>query len=228
MRAGPHSDKMVAMSDQSVPPSDPQPDPQPVPPPPGGPAMPPPPPGVPAYGAPAVSVGAPPSNGLGTAALIMGILQFFCLGTIGSILAVVFGKIGMNKAARGEATNGGVAKAGFWLGIVGLILSVLGIILAIVLVVFGVAAVNDSIDESVNTRTGLSDGTYVMDVRNSIRINDRCSFSGDTVRSDDGSGVGDVHVAGMGTAQCGSGDTPDAVQFTVTNGVAMIVAVAVQ
>ena len=204
------------MSDQSIPPSDSQP----VPPPSGVPAAPP-----PGYAPPVVPVGAPPSNGIGTAALIMGILQFFCLGTIGSILAVVFGKIGMNKAARGEATNGGVAKAGFWLGIVGLILTVLGIVLAIVLIGFGAKAVNDSIDESVNTRTGLSDGTYVMDVRNSLRINDRCSFSGDTVNADDGSAVGDVHVAGSGTAQCGAMDAPDAVQFTVSGGVAQIVAI---
>lgn len=64
----------------------------------------------------------------------MGILQFMCLGPIGSILAVIFGKIGMNKADRGEATNRGVAKAGFILGIIGLILSVLGAILAIVII----------------------------------------------------------------------------------------------
>jgi len=71
---------------------------------------------------------------MGTTALVMGILQFFCLGTIGSILAVIFGKIGMNKADRGEATNRGVAKAGFILGIIGLILSVLGAILAVVII----------------------------------------------------------------------------------------------
>ncbi len=63
----------------------------------------PPPPGmpVPPAGMPVPPPAGPaPQNGLGTAALIMGILQFFCLGTIGSILAIVFGKIGMNKAAR--------------------------------------------------------------------------------------------------------------------------------
>ncbi len=80
-----------------------------------------------------------PQNGLGTAALVMGILQFFCLGTLGSILAVIFGKIGMNKAEQGLATNGDVAKWGFWLGIVGLILSVIGLILWLVLVAFAVS-----------------------------------------------------------------------------------------
>lgn len=79
-----------------------------------------------------------PQNGMGTAALVMGILQFFCLGTIGSILAIIFGKIGMNKADQGLANNRGVAKAGFILGIVGLALTVLGIIVWII--VFSVAA----------------------------------------------------------------------------------------
>lgn len=74
---------------------------------------------------------AAPQNGMGTAALVMGILQFFCLGTLGSILAVVFGKIGMNKADQGLATNRGAAKAGFVLGIIGLALSAIVLIGAI-------------------------------------------------------------------------------------------------
>jgi uncharacterized membrane protein len=70
----------------------------------------------------------------------MGILQFFCLGTIGSVLAIVFGKIGMNKADQGMATNRGAAKAGFILGIVGLALTVLGIIIALAAGVFTAAS----------------------------------------------------------------------------------------
>jgi hypothetical protein len=69
-----------------------------------------------------------PRNGMGNAALVMGILQFVCLGTIGSILAIVFGKIGMDRATAGEATNGDIAKWGFWLGIVGLILTVVALV----------------------------------------------------------------------------------------------------
>ena len=80
-----------------------------------------------------------PQNGMGTAALVMGILQFFCLGTIGSVLAIVFGKIGMNKADQGLATNRGSAKAGFVLGIVGLALTAVGIVIAIIAVAVGAA-----------------------------------------------------------------------------------------
>ena len=97
-------------------------------------AAPPPPAAQPPYGG---QPPAAPSNGMGTAALIMGILQFFCLGIIGSILAIIFGKIGMNKAAAGEATNGGSAKAGFILGIIGVILSIIGLIVWIILLATG-------------------------------------------------------------------------------------------
>ena len=64
-------------------------------------------------------------------------MQFICIGTIGSILAVIFGKIGMNKADQGLANNRGVAKAGFILGIIGLALSAVGLI--VWLIAFGVA-----------------------------------------------------------------------------------------
>jgi len=73
---------------------------------------------------------APTDNGNGTAALVLGILGIIgCLPLLGSILAIVLGKSGMNKADQGRANNRGVAQAGFILGIVGLVLSVIGIIL---------------------------------------------------------------------------------------------------
>ena len=68
---------------------------------------------------------AAPQNWPGTVALVLGIVQFFCFPLIGGVLAIVFGKMGMAKAKQGLATNGGAAKAGFILGIVGLALWVL-------------------------------------------------------------------------------------------------------
>jgi hypothetical protein len=84
---------------------------------------------------PGSNQGQPAQNGMGTAALVMGILQFFCLGIIGSILAVIFGRIGMTKAEQGLANNGGVAKAGFILGLIGVALFAIGIVLWIILVI---------------------------------------------------------------------------------------------
>ncbi|WP_276206867.1 DUF4190 domain-containing protein, partial [Streptomyces niveiscabiei] len=78
--------------------------------------------------------GTPPSNGLGTSAMITGILAAlgFCLWPVAfvlGILGVVLGILGRRKAARGEATNGGHALAGIICGVAGTLLSVgLGVV----------------------------------------------------------------------------------------------------
>ncbi len=73
--------------------------------------------------------GAAPSNGMGIAALVLGILAFlailiFPLAILLGIAAVVLGVLGRKKASRLEATNGGQAKAGMVLGIVAVVLGV--------------------------------------------------------------------------------------------------------
>lgn len=70
-----------------------------------------------------------PQNGMGTAALVLGILGFFCFPLISSLLAIIFGRIGMTRADQGLATNRGTAKAGFILGIIGIVLGGLGLII---------------------------------------------------------------------------------------------------
>ncbi|WP_237519749.1 DUF4190 domain-containing protein [Streptomyces sp. HUCO-GS316] len=78
-----------------------------------------------------------PSNGLGTAGLVIGIISAvgFCLWPIAillGIMAVVFGMIGRGKAHRGEATNPGQALAG-------IICGAAGIVLGLVMVAFLIA-----------------------------------------------------------------------------------------
>jgi hypothetical protein len=85
-----------------------------------------------AYGAPARTG----RNGMGTAALVLGILSIvtcwiWFVGGILAILAIVFGVIGRNRVARGEATNRGTALAGLITGIVGLLATV-AIVIALV------------------------------------------------------------------------------------------------
>lgn len=76
-----------------------------------------------------------PQNGMGTAALVLGVLGIIgCLPYIGSILGIIFGRIGMRNAEQGLATNGGSAKAGFILGIIGLVLAVIGTIFYFVVI----------------------------------------------------------------------------------------------
>jgi hypothetical protein len=73
-------------------------------------------------------------NGLGVAALILGIVGIlsgpvpfvFWLGSILGLLALILGLTGRRRAKRGEATNKGVATAGVVLGLLALILSAVG------------------------------------------------------------------------------------------------------
>ncbi|NJP52863.1 DUF4190 domain-containing protein [Streptomyces sp. SBST2-5] len=85
------------------------------------------------YGMPAQ-----PSNGMGTAGLVLGIIGVVCsltfflwfFGVILGILGIIFGAVGRGKANRGEATNKGAATAGLVCGIVAtVILPLLGLLL---------------------------------------------------------------------------------------------------
>ncbi|MEV4435114.1 DUF4190 domain-containing protein [Streptomyces sp. NPDC049555] len=80
-----------------------------------------------------------PSNGMGTAGLVLGIIGvvfsltfvFWFLGVILGILAIIFGAVGRHKATKGEATNKGAATAGLVCGIVAtVLLPLLGVLFA--------------------------------------------------------------------------------------------------
>ena len=88
-----------------------------------------------AYGAP-TRTGA---NGLGTAALVLGILSIvFCwlwyIGGTLAVLAIIFGIIGRGRAARGEASNRGSATGGLVTGIIGLVATIAVIVALVALV----------------------------------------------------------------------------------------------
>lgn len=90
---------------------------------------------------PGYPYGGPPSqprNGMGIAALVLGILSipllFISLGILGVVLgglAVIFGIIGVRRSGRREATNSGVAVAGIVTGAIGLVIGVVVGVLAI-------------------------------------------------------------------------------------------------
>ncbi|WP_416519730.1 DUF4190 domain-containing protein [Streptomyces achromogenes] len=90
------------------------------------------------YGWPGMQ--APPSNGMGTASLVLGILSdigflAWPLALILGILAIIFGALGRGKAKRGEATNPGVALAGLICGATGVVLVLT--LFAVLLAAFG-------------------------------------------------------------------------------------------
>jgi amino acid transporter len=77
-----------------------------------------------------------PKNGLGIAALVVGILSLPAVltvfgGFVLGLVAIVLGFIGYRRAKKGAATNGGIAIAGIVIGL-------LGIVLNAALIAFGV------------------------------------------------------------------------------------------
>lgn len=84
-----------------------------------------------------------PQNGMGTAALVLGIVGLtvgWCAYGIPSILAVIFGAIGLKKANAGIANNRTMALWGLWLGIIGV---AIGLILSLI---FGAAIIASLVD----------------------------------------------------------------------------------
>jgi hypothetical protein len=112
---------------------------QPTPPPENTPGQPTPPPPPPPGGAPGPGGPQQPSNGLGLASMIVGIISIpmaicFCIvGIIGGAVAMVLGFLGKGKAERGEATNRGHAMAGIITGAVAIGLGLLWVLLTVVL-----------------------------------------------------------------------------------------------
>jgi hypothetical protein len=95
-----------------------------------------------------------PQNGMGTAAMVLGILSccLFCIYGVVSlglgITAMVLGVKAKKRADRGEATNRGQAQAGFITGIIGTVLGILVIAFLIVAIVLAVKHDNDDTTDS--------------------------------------------------------------------------------
>jgi hypothetical protein len=90
----------------------------------------------PGYGAPGGQSGygypgpaGKPRNGLGTAALVLGILgllgSILFFGALLGIIAVVLGIVALGRVRRGEATNRGASIAGIVLGVLSLVIPVI-------------------------------------------------------------------------------------------------------
>ena len=107
---------------------------------------------TPAYQAvPAAAAPSGSSNGAATAALVLGILTFFCLGPVGALLAIILGFIGLKKAKE-IGVGRGSSIAGIVLGGIGMVASVA------VFIIFVVAGV--TIGSNVNHIGGKADSGW--------------------------------------------------------------------
>ncbi|MGW7412534.1 DUF4190 domain-containing protein [Streptomyces sp. NPDC054863] len=112
-------------------------------------------------------------NGLGTAALILGIvgalsglipLLFWAAGILG-LTALILGLIGRGRVKRGEATNKGVALTGAALGLVSLILSVVGAVQLFQAVDDGIKEIDKALSGQEATKKGADKGAAAADGR---------------------------------------------------------------
>ncbi|MFJ2115196.1 MULTISPECIES: DUF4190 domain-containing protein [unclassified Streptomyces] len=103
-----------------------------------------------------------PANGMGVAALVLGIIAMvtFCfwgLGVILGVLALIFGIVGRRRATRGEATNGGMALAGIILGAIGAVLSAAFLAFLVFAIAYGESG-NATYDDPFATSFSVSAG----------------------------------------------------------------------
>ncbi|MFI6769922.1 DUF4190 domain-containing protein [Streptomyces sp. NPDC050355] len=106
-----------------------------------------------------------PRNGLGVAALILGIIGalsgipmilFWLAGPLG-LLALIFGLVGMSRVKKGQATNKGVAITGTILGALGIVLAVVGVIVTVLAVNKAVDEVNEEFDKKSGSSSNIKD-----------------------------------------------------------------------
>ena len=87
--------------------------------------------------------GAPSTNGMAIASLVLGILGLVTCGYtffVAPLLAVIFGVIAKKQIAERGQGGAGMAQWGFILGIIGLVICVLLIVLVFILGIFGAAS----------------------------------------------------------------------------------------
>jgi len=61
------------------------------------------------------------TSGMAVASLVTGIIGIFLIPIIFSLLAIIFGSVGINQASRPGIKSHGMAVAGLVLGIIGLV-----------------------------------------------------------------------------------------------------------
>ncbi|MFI6651291.1 DUF4352 domain-containing protein [Streptomyces sp. NPDC050529] len=98
----------------------------------------------------------PARNGLGVAALILGLIGavsglipfLFWLAGILGLIALILGLVGRGRAKRGEATNKNMATFGAALGLIALILSVVGAVITFKAVDDAVSDLNKAVSDT--------------------------------------------------------------------------------
>ncbi|MEU6843786.1 DUF4190 domain-containing protein [Streptomyces sp. NPDC046716] len=132
-------------------------------------------------------------NGLGTAALILGIIGalsgvipfLFWLAGILGVIALILGLTGSGRAKRGEATNKGVALTGAILGLVAMGLAVFGAYTTFKAVGDAVDEINKSVSDTKAKDTKADDKAGAGDAKGDAKDKDEKPAAGKTLDAGD-------------------------------------------
>ncbi|NCT91027.1 DUF4190 domain-containing protein [Cellulomonas sp. APG4] len=164
------------------------------------------------YGQPAPSK----TNGLGIAALIVGILSLLIcyipfvgfVSVLGGIIAVVLGILGMRKAKDGQTGGRGMSLAGLITGAIALLVAVV----INVFVIIGLNSLDSSLDDSLQE---LEDSGFLDETEGSVSGGDAT----DDTMTDDTTDPGTEDEGGVEAGALGSRENPatpgtDVITFT--------------
>lgn len=180
----------------------------------------------------------PPSPGVGAApptstnaivGLVLAIVSWLLCPVIAAIAALLVARASDKeiRASDGRVGGAGLNTATRIIAWINIAASVVAGIIIVVLAVLGAglfASVASSLDPTVNTRTGLADGQYILSPERNVWLNNECSYGGPVV-SMEGAMAGDVTVYGTGPVQCPNLEQASAVLFEVRGGTATILSV---
>lgn len=161
--------------------------------------------------------------------LVLALVSWVACPIVAAIPALVLAHVSDREIARsgGRLDGGGLNLATRILGWLNIGLSlVVGVVVAVVaaLGIWMSWTVERSLDSSVNERTGLPDGVYVMDPDRYEGSGDQCVYGG-PVSVVPAVPVADVDVYGEGSEQCPDLEFVNVVYIAVEQGTARIIAV---
>lgn len=159
--------------------------------------------------------------------LVLAILSWPLCPIIAAIPALILAHSSDKEIAASEGRIGGsgfntATRVIAWLNIA--VYTVGGIVLAVLVALGVLFSANNpfTLDPTINARTGLADGSYVMEsVAVRVNLDGECSY-GNMASTLDGVQVKEVTVYGSGPSQCPDIVEVGAVYFEVVDGVAVI------
>lgn len=183
--------------------------------------------GAPAAPPPAAAASSTSTSTKAIIGFVLSLASWAVCPVIAAIPALIMARLSAREiaAAQGRLTGDGFNLATRIIAWVNIGFTLLAAIVIAILIAFGAiftASVVSDLDPTINERTGLADGRYVIDPSTRVNLNSVCSYGGAAFTLD-GDELPFTSVYGKGPLQCPDLVQVSAVEIEVTDGVATIV-----